>query len=99
MSCRFFEGGRLCRCAAVRSLITPTIHERERYCHSEEPARCPTYRARMQRGEALPEELYYALWLPWSEDALEDPGALMSLRRVPDPASSEEVVYPGFTPG
>jgi hypothetical protein len=64
MACRYFEEGRLCRCAAVRGLVVPSLHERERFCLGDEPDRCPTLRLRERRDEALPEEVYYALWLP-----------------------------------
>ena len=57
----------LCRCRAVRGLVTPSLHERERFCRNE-PARCPTYQLRARRDEALPEEVYYALWLPVFSD-------------------------------
>jgi len=67
MPCGHFEGGRLCRCTAVRGLLVPSLYERERYCLSEQPERCPTFRARALRDDALPEEVYYALWLPWAE--------------------------------
>jgi hypothetical protein len=64
MACSHFIDGHLCRCGAVRGLVVPSHHERERYCRSEDHARCPTFRARAQRTDALPEEVYYALWLP-----------------------------------
>ena len=63
MACRYFEEGTLCRCGAVRGLLVPSIHERERFCHGD-PSRCPTRYQRELRGEPLPEEVYYALWLP-----------------------------------
>jgi hypothetical protein len=67
MPCPHFQIGTLCRCTAVRGLLVPSLYERERFCRSDEPARCPTYRARSLREEALPEEVYYALWLPWAD--------------------------------
>ena len=68
MACTFYENNRICRCAAVRGQITPSLHERERYCRSDEPQRCPTYQIRRLRTEPLPEEAYYKLWLPLSGD-------------------------------
>lgn len=64
MPCTHFIDGALCRCAAVRGLLVPSLHERERFCRSDEPERCPTWRARSHRADAMPEEVYYALWLP-----------------------------------
>ena len=64
MACSYFLETQLCRCTAVRGLLVPSLHERERYCRSDEPERCPTWRARARRSAALPEEVYYALWLP-----------------------------------
>lgn len=64
MACEHFENATLCRCRAVGGLLVPSLFERERYCLSDEPARCPTFATRALRGETLPEEVYYALWLP-----------------------------------
>ena len=64
MSCEYFVEGALCRCAAVRGLLVPSHHERERYCRGDAPEACPTHRARALRTDALPEEVYWALWLP-----------------------------------
>jgi hypothetical protein len=73
MACGYFEAGRLCRCAAVRGLLVPSLYERERYCLSDDPTRCPTLRARARRDDALPEEVYYALWLPWADTRGDEP--------------------------
>ena len=54
----------LCRCVAVRGLVTPSLHERERFCRSDDPARCPTFRLRAKTDEALSEDTYYRVWLP-----------------------------------
>lgn len=62
MTCTYFEEGALCRCRAVRGLLVPSLHERERYCTSQ-PALCPTQRLRELSGHPLDEESYYALWL------------------------------------
>lgn len=62
MTCRYFEDGALCRCRAVRGLLVPSLHERERYCLSD-PARCPTRRLRDLAGQSIDEESYYDLWL------------------------------------
>ena len=66
MSCPHLVEGALCRCAAVRGFLVPSVHERERFCHGDGHPSCPTFRAYAARGGALPEEVYYALWLPWS---------------------------------
>jgi hypothetical protein len=68
MACQYFEDNRICRCSAVRGLLTPSLYERERFCRGDAPDRCPTFRLRVLRGEPLPEEVYYALWLPLSGD-------------------------------
>jgi hypothetical protein len=59
-----FEDRKLCRCRAVRGLLVPSLHERERYCRSDEPGRCPTVRAYLDRGAPLSQAAYYALWIP-----------------------------------
>lgn len=76
MACKFFVDDSLCRCAAVRGFLVPSLHERERYCASDTPERCPTFRAQAARGAALPEEVYYALWLPWTKTARVDEEAV-----------------------
>ncbi len=68
MSCPHFVDDSLCRCAAVRGHLVPSLHERERFCRSDQPERCPTFQARALRGAALPEEVYYRLWLPLYEE-------------------------------
>jgi hypothetical protein len=104
MPCGFFEDGRLCRCAAVRGLLVPSHHERERFCLSDEPSRCPTFRARALRDGPLPEEVYYALWLPLADERDPDcqaAGAELRalLVRVPDPPRGDARVCQGFTAG
>ncbi|MBI4510254.1 MAG: hypothetical protein HY698_11520 [Deltaproteobacteria bacterium] len=64
MACLLFVDERLCRCLAVRDWLVPSHHERERFCRSSEPRRCPTYRAYERTGEPIGEEDYYRLWLP-----------------------------------
>ena len=69
MACGYLANEQgLCRCRAVRGLVTPSLHERERFCRSSEPARCPTFQLRTQRGETLPEEVYYSFWMPAFSD-------------------------------
>lgn len=69
MACDQFVEGRLCRCSAVRGLLIPSIYERERFCRTEEGfSRCPTYRAFNARRAKLPQEVYYALWMPLMEE-------------------------------
>jgi hypothetical protein len=64
VACPYFVDGPLCRCSAVRGLLVPSLHERERFCTTESSGSCPTFRVRVTRDSALPEEVYYALWLP-----------------------------------
>ncbi len=64
MACELFDDGRLARCNAVAGLLIPSHHERERYCRSDENHACPTYRLYQLRGTQLPQEVYYALWVP-----------------------------------
>lgn len=68
MACGYFEDDRICRCTAVGGLLTPSLYERERFCRSDGHARCRTYQIRARRKEALPQELYYALWLALAGD-------------------------------
>jgi hypothetical protein len=102
MPCGHFEEGRLCRCTAVRGLLVPSLYERERYCLSDNPNRCPTFRARALRDDALPEEVYYALWLPWAEG--DDAPARLGLDEdaesdVPEEHSAIEPMCQGYTAG
>jgi hypothetical protein len=65
MSCPHLIEDRLTRCDAVSGILVPTIHERERFCRSAEACRrCPTLLAYERRGARLPQEVYYAIWLP-----------------------------------
>jgi hypothetical protein len=64
MACELFQGGSQARCLAVAGTLIPSIYERERYCRSEESPSCPTYRLYHLRGRPLPQEAYYALWMP-----------------------------------
>jgi hypothetical protein len=99
MPCGFFEEGRLCRCAAVRGLLTPSVYEREKFCLTDDSSRCPTFRARALRDEALPEEVYYALWLPLEEER--DPQCaaqeIVPLASVSKPPALGADVYRSFT--
>jgi hypothetical protein len=62
MSCPLFEEARACRCRAVSGDVVPSLHERERFCRTSQPERCPTYQQFLATGE-LDEEEYYAIWL------------------------------------
>ena len=64
MACPHFVENRLCRCMAVRGLLVPSIYERERFCRTDEPERCPTYQAYAAAESPLPQESYYQLWMP-----------------------------------
>lgn len=98
MACRHFEEGALCRCSAVRGLLVPSLYERERYCLSDEPHRCPTFRARAVREEALPEEVYYAIWLPWADGDSDGGGAAACVpASVPKRHVADEAVCAEFT--
>jgi len=66
--CPHFVDGPLCRCSAVRGFLVPSLHERELYCRNGEHERCPTFRVRESRSSAIPEEVYYRLWLPLAGD-------------------------------
>lgn len=68
MACPHFVDDTLCRCAAVRGHLVPSVHERELFCRNGEHERCPTFQARAARASALPEEVYYRLWLPLVEE-------------------------------
>jgi hypothetical protein len=74
MACPHFEEGTLCRCAAVRGFLVPSLHERERFCRSDGFRRCRTFCARALRDTPLPQEVYYALWLPEGDEAAEPAG-------------------------
>ena len=68
MACPLFVEDKLCRCAAVRGLLIPSVYERERFCRPEGGHKsCPTFGAYDARGSKLPQEVYYALWLPIAE--------------------------------
>lgn len=64
MACECFDDGKLARCAAVKGLLIPSHHERERYCRTDGNCDCPTYKLYRMRGAPLSQDAYYALWLP-----------------------------------
>ena len=64
MACKFFDDGRLARCSAVDGLCIPSHHERERYCRTDGSAACPTYRLYEISRTPIPQDAYYAQWLP-----------------------------------
>jgi hypothetical protein len=64
MACEFFDDGRLARCTAVSGLLIPSHHERERYCRTDGSSECPTFRLYQLRRAPLPQDAYYALWVP-----------------------------------
>ena len=64
MACKFFDDGRLARCSAVDGLCIPSHHERERYCRTDESAACPTFRLYQISRAPIPQEAYFAQWLP-----------------------------------
>ncbi len=63
MACEFLDGGRVTRCRAVLGVLIPSHHERERYCHGDSD-RCPTLRLYRIQSTAIPQQDYYALWVP-----------------------------------
>ena len=72
MPCRHYVEERFNRCTAVRGLLIPSIYERERFCRSDEGCKhCPTFQAFEARGEKIPQEIYYQLWLPTEEPRTE----------------------------
>ncbi len=78
MACEHFEEGRITRCRAVAGTLIPSHHERERYCRAADPSRCPTRTLfdRLRVGP-LPQEAYYALWVPFASPA-EPPRSIAS---------------------
>ncbi len=64
MACKFFDDGRLARCTAVDGLCIPSHHERERYCRTDGNAACPTFRLYEISRAPIPQDQYYAQWLP-----------------------------------
>ncbi len=78
MACPKLEEGSLCRCAAVRGFVVPSLHERERFCLTDGWPRCPTFVASAAYHAPLPEEAYYAIWLPSRREALGPSSALES---------------------
>jgi hypothetical protein len=64
MACEFFDDGRLARCTAVDGLLIPSHHEREHYCRTDGSEACPTFKLYQLRGRSVPQEAYYALWVP-----------------------------------
>ncbi len=63
MSCPLYGPDRS-RCCAVQPMVTPSLHERERYCTNDSYRVCPTLRLRLARGRPLSEDDYLALWMP-----------------------------------
>jgi hypothetical protein len=63
MPCPLF-GAERATCAAVEDEVTPTLHERERFCCHDEYAHCPTLRAMLRMRRPLHEREYLALWMP-----------------------------------
>ncbi len=64
MACKFFDDGRLARCAAVDGLCIPSHHERERYCRTDGSAACPTFQLYQVSCAPIPQAAYYAEWIP-----------------------------------
>jgi hypothetical protein len=64
MACEFFDDGRLARCTAVSGLLIPSHHERERYCRTDGSRECPTFKLYQLHRAPLPQDAYYALWVP-----------------------------------
>jgi hypothetical protein len=63
MACPLFaQQGPRCRCLAVRGEATPTLHERESFCSTNHHLRCPTFVARLHKGQPLSETDYLAVW-------------------------------------
>jgi hypothetical protein len=64
MACECFQEGVKVRCRAVSGELIPSLHERERYCRSNEgnEVLCPTFRLYQRERRRLAQEEYYALW-------------------------------------
>jgi hypothetical protein len=63
MPCPLYGAARA-TCAAVGDELMPTLHERERFCCSDEYAHCPTLRAMLRLRRPLREDEYLAIWMP-----------------------------------
>lgn len=63
MGCPLYGEARA-TCAAVSEELTPTLHERERFCCRDEYTHCPTLRAMLRLGRPLREDEYLAIWMP-----------------------------------
>ncbi len=57
-----FDDGRLARCHAVAGGVVPSHHQRERYCRTDQPDRCPTFDEYVRAGQ-LTEDRYYSIWI------------------------------------
>ena len=68
MPCPLYVGDRMQRCGAVADEVTPTLHERELFCRSDEYGHCPTLRTMLRLQRPLSEEEYLANWLPPAHD-------------------------------
>ncbi|MDB4964769.1 MAG: hypothetical protein JWN44_458 [Myxococcales bacterium] len=64
MACEFFDEGKLARCTAVCGLLIPSHHERENYCRTDGHVTCPTFKLYQLNQAPVPQEQYYALWVP-----------------------------------
>jgi hypothetical protein len=63
MACEWLEEGRTVRCHAVDGDLIPSLHERERYCRSDENCtRCPTFGLYRLKQRRIAQAEYYALW-------------------------------------
>lgn len=63
MPCEQLEQGYLICCKAVSGVLIPSIHERERYCRSDENhSQCPTLQSFQRAQRPLAQAEYYALW-------------------------------------
>jgi hypothetical protein len=64
----------------VKDTIVPSLHERERFCHSGHRL-CPTYVACEMHGAPIPEENYFRLWLAPPQKDLHTPDAAVCISR------------------
>jgi hypothetical protein len=69
MPCPLYRADPRCRCEAVAGDLTPTLHERERFCRTEDYVDCPTLRTMLRLRRRLGEAEYLANWLPPTPDA------------------------------
>jgi hypothetical protein len=64
VSCPLYRADDLSRCGAIGDDVTPTLHERERFCCSLDYVLCPTLQTMVCLRRRLREDEYLAIWMP-----------------------------------